>query len=255
MFVDTHTHLDFDAYNDDREKVIQRAIENQVLAIITIGTDLETSKQAILLADKYASIFASVGVHPSECANIKDNDYKFIKELAGHEKVIAIGEIGLDYYHMHADKDVQQKAFKKQISIAKDLELPMIIHNRDSHEDMLKILKNEGVGEIGGVMHSFSGDLEFLNKIIAMNLHVSFTGNITFKKSTLDEIVKQTPIENLLLETDSPFLTPVPLRGKRNEPAFIIHTTKRISELKEIELDVLAKVTTENAKTLFKLDI
>ena len=255
MFVDTHTHLDFDAYNEDRENVIQRAIENQVLAIITIGTDLETSKQAILLADKYASIFASVGIHPSDCANVKDSDFDLVKELAGHEKVIAIGEIGLDYYHMHAEKDVQQNSFKKQIGIAKELDLPMIIHNRDSHDDMLKILKDENVNEIGGVMHSFSGDLPYLNKIINMNLHISFTGNITFKKSTSDDLVKKVPIENLLLETDSPFLTPVPLRGKRNEPAFVIHTAKKIAKIKEIDIEIMAKVTTENAKSLFRLDI
>ncbi len=255
MFVDTHTHLDFDTYDEDREKVIQRAIENQVLAIITIGTDLETSKQAILLAEKYASIFASVGIHPSDCENLKDKDFEFIKELAGHEKVIAIGEIGLDYYHMHAEKEVQHKAFKKQIAIARELNLPMIIHNRDSHTDMLEILDNEAVKDIGGVMHSFSGDINFLNQIIAKNMHVSFTGNITFKKSTSDQLVKNTPIENLLLETDCPFLTPVPLRGKRNEPAFIMHTAKKIAELKEIELELVGKITTENAKSLFKIDI
>ena len=255
MFVDTHAHLDFDTYDNDREKVIQRAIENHVLAIITIGTDLETSKQAILLAEKYASIFASVGIHPSDCANLKDKDFEFIKELAGHEKVIAIGEIGLDYYHMHAEKEVQHKVFKKQIAIARKLNLPVIIHNRDSHADMLQILDKEGVKDIGGVLHSFSGDINFLNNIIAMNMHVSFTGNITFKKSTSDQLVKNAPIENLLLETDCPFLTPVPLRGKRNEPAFIVHTAKKIAELKEIELELLGKITTENAKSLFKIDI
>ena len=255
MFVDTHTHLDFDAFDEDREKVIQRAIENQVLAIITIGTDLETSKQAILLAEKYASIYASVGIHPSDCAGAKDKDFDFIKELAAHEKVVAIGEIGLDYYHMHAEKEMQAKAFEKQIRIARELNLPMIIHNRDSHTDMLEILNKEGIKEIGGVMHSFSGDLDFLDKIIALNMHVSFTGNITFKKSTSNELVKKAPVENMLLETDCPFLTPVPLRGKRNEPAFIVHTAKKIAEIKEIELELLGKITSENAKSLFKLDI
>ena len=255
MFVDTHTHLDFDAFDEDREKVIQRAIENQVLAIITIGTDLETSKQAILLAEKYASIYASVGIHPSDCAGAIDKDFDFIKELAAHEKVVAIGEIGLDYYHMHAEKEMQAKAFEKQIRIARELNLPMIIHNRDSHTDMLEILNNEGIKEIGGVMHSFSGDLDFLDKIIALNMHVSFTGNITFKKSTSNELVKKAPVENMLLETDCPFLTPVPLRGKRNEPAFIVHTAKKIAEIKEIELELLGKITSENAKSLFKLDI
>ncbi|MEJ2542539.1 MAG: TatD family hydrolase [Calditrichaceae bacterium] len=255
MFVDTHTHLDFDTYNEDREKVIQRAIENQVMAIITIGTDLETSKQAILIAEKYASIYASVGIHPSDCVNVKDKDFEFIRELASHEKVIAIGEVGLDYYHMHAEKDIQHDAFRKQIQIARDLNLPLIIHNRDSHEDMLKILDEQNVKDIGGVMHSFTGDNNFLDKIISMNMHVSFTGNITFKKSTSDELVKKAPIENMLLETDCPFLTPVPLRGKRNEPGFIVHTAKKIAEIKEIELELLGRITTENAENLFKIDI
>ena len=181
--------------------------------------------------------------------------FDFIKELAAHEKVVAIGEIGLDYYHMHAEKEIQAKAFEKQIRIARELNLPMIIHNRDSHTDMLEILNNEGIKEIGGVMHSFSGDLDFLDKIIALNMHVSFTGNITFKKSTSNELVKKAPVENMLLETDCPFLTPVPLRGKRNEPAFIVHTAKKIAEIKEIELELLGKITSENAKSLFKLDI
>ncbi|MBN1408497.1 MAG: TatD family hydrolase [Calditrichaceae bacterium] len=255
MFVDTHTHLDFDIYDEDREKVIQRAIENQVIAIITIGTDVETSKQAILLAEKYASIFASVGIHPSDCANVKNKDFQFIRELASHEKVVAIGEVGLDYYHMHAEKEIQHSAFKNQIQIARELNLPLIIHNRDSHQDMLKVLKEENVKDIGGVMHSFTGDIDFLEKIISMNMHVSFTGNITFKKSTSDDLVKKAPVENLLLETDSPFMTPVPLRGKRNEPAFIVHTAKRIAELKEIDLELLGRITTENAKNLFKIDI
>ncbi|HES58926.1 MAG TPA: TatD family deoxyribonuclease, partial [Caldithrix sp.] len=234
---------------------IQRAIENQVIAIITIGTDVETSKQAILLAEKYASIFASVGIHPSDCANVKNKDFQFIRELASHEKVVAIGEVGLDYYHMHAEKEIQHSAFKNQIQIARELNLPLIIHNRDSHEDILKILNEENVKDIGGVMHSFTGDIDFLEKIISMNMHVSFTGNITFKKSTSDDLVKKAPVENLLLETDSPFMTPVPLRGKRNEPAFIVHTAKRIAELKEIDLELLGRITTENAKNLFKIDI
>ena len=152
-------------------------------------------------------------------------------------------------------KEIQHSAFKNQIQIARELNLPLIIHNRDSHQDMLKVLKEENVKDIGGVMHSFTGDIDFLEKIISMNMHVSFTGNITFKKSTSDDLVKKAPVENLLLETDSPFMTPVPLRGKRNEPAFIVHTAKRIAELKEIDLELLGRITTENAKNLFKIDI
>lgn len=255
MFVDTHAHLDFDLYNQDREKVIQRAIENQVQAIITIGTDLESSKQAVILAEKYASIFAAVGIHPNDCALIRDEDYQLIRELTRHEKVIALGEIGLDYHHMHADKETQKNVFRKQIRIARDLGLPIIVHNRDSHEDLQKILLSESAQEIGGVLHSFSGEVSFLEKIIKLNFHISFTGNITFKKSSADILIKEVPVENLLLETDSPFLTPVPLRGKRNEPAFVVYIAQKIAEVKNMELDLLAKITTENAKKLFRLNI
>ena len=255
MFVDTHAHLDFETYNEDREIVIQRAIENQVLAIITIGTDIASSKQAILLAEKYASVFAAVGIHPNDCAGVKDEDFDMVKELAEHEKVVAIGEVGLDYHHMQADKDIQKNTFIRQIEIAREMKLPLIIHNRESHDDIYDVITKESASEIGGVFHSFSGDEVFLDKIISANFYISFTGNITFKKSTADPLIVRTPIEKLLLETDSPFLTPVPLRGKRNEPAFIIHTANRIAGLKQIEQEVLGKITSENAKELFKLDI
>lgn len=255
MFIDTHAHLDFDSYDEDREIVIQRAIENQVSGIITIGTDLKSSEQAVALAEKYASVFAAVGIHPSDCASAHYNDFEKIKELAQHERVVAIGEIGLDYYHMHADKETQKNIFKKQIQLAKELNLPLIIHNRDSHDDMYEIISNEGAAETGGVLHSFSGDETFLEKILLTNLHISFTGNITFKKSTADALVVQTPLEKLLLETDSPFLTPAPLRGKRNEPAFLIHTAKKIAELKSVSIEKVGGITSENAKKLFKLNL
>jgi TatD DNase family protein len=255
MFIDTHTHLDFDSYDEDREIVIQRAIENKVSGIITIGTDLKSSEQAVKIAEKYASVFAAVGIHPSDCASAHYNDFEKIKELTQHEKVVAIGEIGLDYYHMHADKETQKNIFKKQIKLATELNLPLIIHNRDSHDDMYEIISNEGVAETGGVLHSFSGDESFLEKILLTNLYISFTGNITFKKSTTDPLVIQTPLENLLLETDSPFLTPAPLRGKRNEPAFLVHTAKKIADLKGISIEELGSITSDNAKTLFKLNL
>jgi TatD DNase family protein len=156
---------------------------------------------------------------------------------------------------MHAEKDVQKNTFIRQIGIARLLNLPLIIHNRESHDDIYDVITNESASEIGGVFHSFSGDESFLDKIISANFHISFTGNITFKKSTADPLIIKAPVEKLLLETDSPFLTPVPLRGKRNEPGFIIHTANKIANLKQMEPEILGKITSENAKELFKLDI
>ncbi len=256
LFIDTHAHLDFDLYDKDREIVIQHAIKNGVAAIITIGVDLETSKKAIEIAEKYAMVFAAVGIHPTECENVPDRDFDMIEELARHEKVVAIGEVGLDYYHMRAPKEVQKNAFVYQAHLAGKLDLPLIIHNRDSHEDMYELIKTKNIADKGGVMHSFSGDLAFLQKILLTDLYISFTGNVTFKNSKLTPLVEQVPLERLLLETDSPFLTPVPLRGKRNEPGFVIYTAQKIAEIKKISMEELGKITTENALRLFKkLDI
>jgi TatD DNase family protein len=255
MLIDTHTHLGFDSYDEDRELVIQRAIESGISAIITIGTNLATSEQAVQIAEKYATVFAAVGIHPTDCAQVTEDNFSSIQELAAHEKVIAIGEIGLDYYHMRADKKSQKETFKRQIEIARELHLPLIIHNRDSHEDMLECLAQCGVSEVGGVMHSFSGDAEFLNKILECDLHVSFTGNITYKKNTLDRLIASIPLERLLLETDSPFLTPMPLRGKRNEPAFMVYTAQKIADLKHLSLPDIQTSTSENAIKLFNLTL
>jgi len=191
----------------------------------------------------------------ASCAETTVNDLQIIKELAGHEKVVAIGEVGLDYYHMRADKKTQKDVFIHQIKLAKKLKLPLIIHNRDSHDDIFEIITGQDVSSIGGVMHSFSGDEAFLEKILHTDLHVSFTGNLTFKKSNSEPLVKTTPLDRLLMETDSPFLTPVPLRGKRNEPAFIIHTAKRIAKIKDVTVEEIGTITSENARKLFNLSI
>jgi TatD DNase family protein len=255
MFIDTHAHLGYDSYDEDRELVIQRAIEANVGAIITIGTDVETSKEAVGLAQKYATVFAAVGIHPTDCAETTAADLEAIKELTADENVVAIGEIGLDYFHMRAPKEKQHTICAKQIQMAQEVNLPLIIHNRDSHEDMYNLLSELDAGRTGGVMHSFTGNLEFLHNILELDLHVSFTGNITFKKSQANELVVNAPLERLLLETDSPFLTPVPLRGKRNEPAFVVHTARKIAELKNLPVEEIETATTANAVSLFKLDI
>ncbi len=255
MFVDTHAHLDFESFNDDRDTVIQRAIENNLSAIITIGTSLDTSKQAIKFAENYASIYAAVGIHPSDCAEADEKDYKEIEKLAKNDKVIAIGEIGLDYYRMYTDKETQKEAFKKQIAIARKINLPLIVHTRESQEDCIKILDKEKAADVSGVLHSFSGSLDILEKALETNFYISYTGGVTFKNSTTNELVANTPVERLLLETDSPFITPVPFRGKRNEPSYVIHTAKKIAEIKGLSIEELAEITTDNARHLFGLTI
>jgi TatD DNase family protein len=251
MFIDTHCHLDLKQYEQDREKVIQRAIKNKINTIISIGTDLISSQKSIELAEKFAVIYASVGIHPNDCAQIDDKAINQIKKLTAHNKVVAIGEIGLDYYRNYAPVKKQQEIFKSQLKLARSLKLPVIIHNRDAHEDIYNILVDEKAAEIGGVFHSFTGDQHFLESILAFNFYVSFTGSVTFKNSKSKELVQNVPLEKLLLETDSPFLTPVPFRGKKNEPAYITYIAEKIAQIKKISIEELAEITTENAKNLF----
>ncbi len=256
MYIDTHAHLDFESFDEDRDAVIQRAIENKLSAIITIGTSLETSRRAIELAENYAFIFAAVGIHPSDCAEAGDEDYVEIEKMAAHEKVVAIGEIGLDYYKMYTEKQVQMTAFVRQIELARRVNLPVIVHNREAHADVLKTLVEEKATDVGGVLHSFSGDPAFLREVLKTNFFVSYTGGVTFKDPRgQDELARLTPVDRMLLETDSPFITPAPHRGKRNEPSFVIHTAKKIAELKEMDVKDLAEATTANAKHLFTLTI
>jgi len=253
MFIDTHSHIHFEQFDSDRELVLQRAIKNKVNSIIDIGTDVVTSQQAISLADKYAVVHAAVGIHPNDADKADDINLKKIEEFANHDKVVAIGEIGLDYYRMYVPKDIQQEVFRKQIQLAKQLHLPIIVHNRDAHEDTMKILKEEKAGSFGVVLHSFSGSGEFLEEALAENFFISFTGVITFKNSDYIHLIDQMPMKQLLLETDCPFLTPMPFRGKRNEPSYIKYTAEKISKIKGIPLEELGAITTDNAINLFGL--
>ena len=201
MFIDTHTHLQFESYDEDRELVIQRAIKNDIDTMITIGTGLESSAEALNLAKKFAVVFASVGIHPNDCKDTSDSDLEEIEKMAQTEKAIAIGEIGLDYYRLYTSKEKQQDILRKQVKLARKLGLPIIIHNRDAHEDIYRILKEEKAEEISGVFHSFSGDIKFLNSILELNFSVSFTGPVTFKNTNYNKLIESVPLEQLLLET------------------------------------------------------
>jgi len=255
MFIDTHCHLDFENYNDDRETVVQRSIKNKIEAIITIGTNEETSSKSIELAEKFATVFAAVGIHPNDAANITKKSVQNIYDISSNQKVVAIGEIGLDYYRDYTPVDIQKELFRTQLKMAREKELPVIIHNRQAHSDVYDILVEEKSADLKGVLHSFDGDIHFLDSVLAYNFYVSFTGVVTFKNANYDELIKHVPLENLLLETDSPFLTPVPFRGKRNEPSYVTYVAEKIAEVKDIPIEELAKITTENARNLFKLKI
>jgi TatD DNase family protein len=255
MYIDTHCHLDFENYDDDRESVVQRSIKNKIEAIISIGTDVETSVKSIELAEKFATVFAAVGIHPNETSSANKKSIQKIYDLSANPKVVAIGEIGLDYYRDYAPAEIQKELFRTQLKIAREKELPVIIHNRQAHSDVYDILVEEKSTDLKGVMHSFDGDMHFLDSVLSYNFYVSFTGVITFNNANYDELIKRVPLENLLLETDSPFLTPVPFRGKRNEPSYVTYVAEKIAKVKDIPVEELAKITTKNARNLFKLKL
>jgi TatD DNase family protein len=251
MLFDSHAHIDDEKFDIDREEVIQRAIDNGVTGIINVGASMESSARSIALAEKYEGIYAAVGIHPHDAKDALDTDYEQLVRWTALDKVVAIGEIGLDYYYDFSPREVQRSVFIHQLDVARQTNMPFIIHDRDAHGDLLEILKKEAKG-LKGVLHCFSGSLEMANEVIKMGLYVSIAGPVTFKNAAkLPEIVTKVPLEYLLVETDSPYLTPQPYRGKRNEPAYVKLVAEQVANLRGIEMDVLAKATSENVKKLF----
>jgi TatD DNase family protein len=252
MLIDTHAHLEMREFNDDREDVIARAREAGVEYIVTIGTTVEASRDAVLLADKYDFIYAAIGIHPHEVKDILHPAYEVLRRFATHKKVVAYGEIGLDYYYEHSPRSDQKRKFRDMLREARELDLPVIIHDRDAHDDTLQILSEEWSPDLGGVLHCFSGDLAMAKKLIDMGFSISIAGPVSFPKAeALREVVRQIPIEHLLIETDSPYLAPQPMRGKRNEPAFVRHTAEAIARIKGLSFDDVARITSFNAMQLF----
>jgi TatD DNase family protein len=253
MLIDTHTHLDDARYDADRDAMIQRARQAGVTAFVTIGCDLTTSRSAVTLADRHPDIYASIGVHPHEVKHIRDDWYDELRRLAQHAKVVAYGEIGLDYHYNHSPPKDQRERFREQIQLARDLHLPVVIHTREAQEDTISILKEEKASEVGGVFHCFSGDAWLAKDALDLGFYLSFSGILTFNNATmLREIAKQTPLDRVLIETDCPYLTPVPHRGKRNEPAFVSHVARQLAEIHpDLSLEQIEEATTENAKRLF----
>ena len=255
MFIDTHVHLNSDQYEEDLEAVIERALKEKVERMVVVGFDRVTIERAMDLIERYDFLYAVIGWHPVDAIDCTDEDLAWIESLAKHEKVVGIGETGLDYYWDKSPKDVQAKWFRKQIQLAKKLTLPIIIHNRDATGDVVRILQEEDAAEVGGIMHCFGGSVETARQCIAMNFMISLGGPVTFKNAkTPKEVATEIDLAHLLIETDAPYLAPHPHRGKRNEPALVPLVAEEIARLKGISVDKVARETTANAKKIFKIN-
>jgi len=259
LFIDSHAHVDFSSYSaDEVEPLIQRARDAGVHRILHIGSGegLASMEGATAVIERFADVYAAIGVHPHDAKLVNDDVLARAKQIASHPKVKAIGEIGLDFHYNHSSREEQFAALRAFIGLAKELKKPLVIHDRDSHQELLQVLREEKAGEVGGVFHCFSGDYEFGKRVIEENFHVSFTGIVTFKKAEeTQDAAKRLPLERMLIETDSPFLTPMPFRGKRNEPAYVRYVAEKIAELKGLGLEEVAQQTSANAALLFSLDV
>lgn len=254
MLFDTHAHLNADQFEEDVAEVIGRAQAEGVSNIVVVGFDEKTIKGALKLAQEYDFIHAAVGWHPVDAIDMFDEHIAWLEELASHPKVVALGEMGLDYYWDKSPKNVQKEVFRRQIRLAKKVKLPIIIHNRDAHEDIVTILREENASEVGGIMHCFGSSLEIAKQCMEMNFYISFGGPVTFKNAKRPkEVAKEIPLDRLLIETDCPYLAPHPYRGKRNEPSYVKLIAEEIANLKGITYEEVVQVTNENAKKLFAI--
>lgn len=255
MLIDSHAHLGMPQFDRDRYEVIQRAIDAGVGLIFTVGTDMRDCRRAIEIARENERVFAIIGIHPHNAKDVLEGTFTDLRALSQDGKVKAIGEIGLDFFRNLSPKDVQMARFRQQINLAKELGLPIVIHARDAQKEVLTILREEEAGEIGGVFHCFSGDYDMARSFMDMGFSLSIPGTITFKNSSeLREVIKRIPLDQILVETDCPFLTPMPFRGKRNEPAYVKITALKLAEVKELPFDEVARTTSKNAKRVFRLD-
>ncbi|MCA1012965.1 TatD family hydrolase [Halobacillus halophilus] len=252
MLFDTHVHLNADQFEEDLEATIQRANDAGVEYMTVVGFDHKTIPKAIEIAESHEKIYAAVGWHPVDAVDLSDKELEWIEELSSHPKVVAIGEMGLDYHWDKSPEDVQKEVFRKQIRLAKKVKMPIIIHNREATDDIVEILKEEDASEVGGIMHCYSGPVETARECIDMNFMISLGGPVTFKNAKLPkEVAKAIDLKHMLVETDCPFLAPHPNRGKRNEPAYVKLVAEQIAELKEITFEEVSEVTTSNALQFF----
>jgi TatD DNase family protein len=254
MLFDTHTHLNDEQFDEDRDEVIARAWEMGVRRIVNIGYNRETITTALALAERYDWVYAAIGWHPNDALSFDDEAENWLKAQLKHPKVVAVGEIGLDYHWDDAPPEVQKTVFKRQIRLAKEFNLPIVIHDREAHQDVLDILRETDTKTVGGIMHSFSGSWEMARDCMALGFYISLGGPVTFKNAKKPkEIAAQVPLDRLLIETDSPYLTPTPYRGKRNESGYVKYVAQAIAELRSMSYEELAEATYRNANRVFKL--
>jgi TatD DNase family protein len=251
---DTHTHLYNEQFLTDLDQVFKRMAEVKVSRLMCVGFDINSSQQAVAMAESRPGVAAAVGIHPHDAEDATPDYLSRLAELARHSKVVALGEIGLDYYRDLSPRPVQQRVFREQLALVRELEMPVIIHARDAFGDLMEILRRDGISQAGGVIHCFSGSWEVAKEVMKMGFYISLAGPVTYKKSTrLMEIAVRLPLERLLIETDCPFLTPEPFRGRRNEPSYVRYVAERIAALRDMPLEELARATTANAKKLFNI--
>ena len=258
LVVDTHAHLDMDAFNNDRIEAIDRAVDEGVSKIVTVGVDLESSKKAIALSENRPEVLAAVGFHPHEVSNIKKEDIASIAKIAQHPRVVAIGELGLDFYRNYSPREAQLQVMKWQLELAVELSLPVIIHCRQAEEEMLKILRNwtkRSKGQNRGVIHCFNSDSNTAQQYLDMNLYISFGAYIGYPNAVgMHNVIGSIPLDRLLVETDSPYLPPQSHRGKRNEPEYLPGTIGTLAEIRGASFEEIARETTQNAHRLFHWD-
>ena len=251
-FFDTHTHLNDPAFEGDFEIVVTRALQSNVKGFMIVGYDLETSERAIRLAEYLPWSHASVGIHPHEASSFNQSTLKRLRTLAKNENVVAIGEVGLDFHKMYSEKEEQIHAFREQLKLAKELDLPVILHIRKSFPEVFKILEEEGISK--GVFHCFSGGHMEAQKAVDMGFFVSFAGSITYGSSKLEKALKSIPLNRVLIETDCPYLAPKPYKGERNEPSYILYTAEKMAEVLGLSVKKIADVTFHNALNVFSIE-
>jgi TatD DNase family protein len=253
--IDSHCHLEMPDFRKDLEGVLQKAAESGIGYMFTVGTEKRDWARALEIAKTHPSVYAILGVHPHHAKEIDDQTYPILRKLCREEKVKAYGEIGLDFFRNLSPREVQVERFREQIGLARELGLPIVVHDRDAHRETLEILKSEKAEEDAGIIHCFSGDYDMATKCLEMGFLISIPGSITFKNAgEFQDVVRRLPLESLLVETDAPYLTPVPFRGKRNEPSYVRYTAQKVAEIKGLSIEKVAEATTENALRVFRME-
>ncbi len=254
--IDSHAHLELEPLVQDSVGVLERATEAGIIAVITVGTHISDAEKALEIADRFERVFVSMGVHPHNAKDVHEGTFTIMEKLSKHPKVVAYGEIGLDFFRNLSPRSVQTTVFADQLELAKKLSKPVVIHLRNAYEEGLNMLEKAAPFNAGGVIHCFSGDQKDADRALELGFYISIPGTVTYKKNdTLRTILSTVPEHRILLETDAPFLAPEPLRGKNNEPAFIVHTARKVAEIRKVSVEEISRVTTANAIRLFRLPL